>query len=126
MKFRYAVVGLAVFAGAAFSVGSASALPIGLVPAPLDVEQVRVVCDRHGRCYRTGPRRVYAAPRYYGYNAPSYYGSYGYGGPAVTFGFGGGHGGGYGGGHGGGYGGGHGGGFGGGHGGGFGGGHHGR
>lgn len=101
MKLRYALVGLAAFGGAAFSVGPASALPIGLVAAPSDVEQVRLVCDRHGRCYRTGPRRVYAAPSYYGYGAPSYYD--GYGGPAVIFGFGGGHGGAFGGGHGGGH-----------------------
>ena len=99
MKLKYALVGLAAFGGAAFSVGSASALPVGLVSAHSDVEQVRLVCDQHGRCYRTGPRRVYAAPSYYGY-----------GGPAVTFGFGGGHGGGFGGGHGGGHGGGFGGG----------------
>ena len=122
MKLKYALAGLAAFGGAAFSVGSASALPIGMVTAHSDVEQVRLVCDQHGRCYRTGPRRVYAAPSYYGHGAPSYYGSYGYGGPAVTFGFGGGHGGGFSGGHGGGFGGGHGGGFGGG----FGGGEHGR
>jgi hypothetical protein len=114
MKLRYAIAGLAAFGAAAFSMGSASALPMGLVAGPSNLEQVRLVCDRHGRCYRTRPR-VYAAPSY-GYGpsyydyGPSYYGSYGYGGPAVTFGFGGGHHGGFGGGHGGGFGGGHGGG----------------
>lgn len=119
MKLRYALVGLAAFGASAFSVGSASALPMGLVTGPSNLEQIRVVCDRFGRCYRTRPR-VYAAPSYgygpsyYGYG-PSYYGGYGYGGPAISFGVG--HGGGHGG-----FGGGHGGGFGGGHGGG---GHHG-
>ena len=114
MKLRYTLAGLAAFGAAAFSMGSASALPMAPVTGPSNVEQVRLVCDRHGRCYRTRPR-VYAAPSY-GYGpsyydyGPSYYGSYGYGGPAVTFGFGGGHHGGFGGGHGGGFGGGHGGG----------------
>ncbi len=114
MKLRYALAGLAAFGATALSMGSVSALPMGPVTGPSNLEQVRLVCDRDGRCYRTRPR-VYAAPSY-GYGpsyydyGPSYYGSYGYGGPAVTFGFGGGHHGGFGGGHGGGFGGGHGGG----------------
>ena len=74
-----------------FGAGTASAFPVaplGEVASP--VEQVRLVCDRWGRCWRTGPRyrygyygpRRYYGPRY-GYYGPRY--GY-YGGPGVSIG----------------------------------------
>ena len=77
MKLKYALVGLAALGGAALAAGTASAMPIGLATnadIASNVEQVRLVCDVYGRCFRT-------APRYYGY---------GYGGPVVRYGYGGG------------------------------------
>ena len=74
MKLTYALVGLAALGGAALSAGSAAAMPIGLaINAGIasNVEQVRLVCDAYGRCFRT-------APRYYGYGGPVV--RYGYGG----------------------------------------------
>ncbi|MBP2433895.1 MULTISPECIES: hypothetical protein [Bradyrhizobium] len=85
---------------------SASAAP--LAPAAIasneasDIEQVRLVCNEYGRCYRTrGPRYVqryyggddgYVVRRSYGYySGPGYYGrGYGYygGGPSIGFSFG--------------------------------------
>jgi hypothetical protein len=75
MKLKYALVGLAALGGAALSAGTASAMPIGLAGGSniaSNIEQVRLVCDVYGRCFRTAPR------------------FYGYGGPVVRFGFGGG------------------------------------
>ena len=64
-------------------------------PEVSNVDQVRMVCDEYGRCYRTrGPRYVeryvdddsYAVRRGYGYyNRPGY--GY-YGGPSFGFSFG--------------------------------------
>ncbi len=72
MKLKFALIGLAALGGAALSAGAASAMPAG--PASSagvnpDVEQVRLVCNQWGRCWRTGP--VFVRP--YGY------GGYGYG-----------------------------------------------
>ena len=75
MKLTHALVGLAALGGAALSTGAASAMPIGLATnadIAANVEQVRLVCDGYGRCFRTAPR------------------FYGYGGPVVRFGYGGG------------------------------------
>ena len=78
MKLTYAIVGLAALGGAALSAGSASAMPIGLATntdVASNIDQVRLVCDVYGRCFR--------APGYgygYGYGGPRYYGGYGYGG----------------------------------------------
>ncbi len=75
MKLKYALVGLAALGGAALSAATASAMPIGLATnadIASNVEQVRLVCDAYGRCFRTGPRY------------------YGYGGPVVRYGYGGG------------------------------------
>ncbi|WP_018319121.1 hypothetical protein [Bradyrhizobium sp. WSM2793] len=90
---------------AALIASSASAAP--LAPAAIasteatNVEQVRLVCDEYGRCYRTrGPRYVqryyggddgYVVRRSYGYyGGPGYYDrGYGYyGGPSIGFSFG--------------------------------------
>ncbi len=76
MKLTHALVGLAALGGAALSAGAATAMPIGLATnggIASNVEQVRLVCNAYGRCFRT-------APRYYGY-----------GGPVVRFGYGGHH-----------------------------------
>jgi hypothetical protein len=87
------LLGLAAVASVSLVGGSASALPaapLGQLAAP--VEQVRLVCNQWGRCWRTGPRYYgygYGAPRrYYGrgygyYGRP--YGGY-YGGPGVSVG----------------------------------------
>jgi hypothetical protein len=85
------VISLALGAGAIFASSAADAAPLtkGLTVLPNDnIENVRLVCDRFGRCYRTrGARRViygnsYSyAPGYYrgpGYYGPGYYGG-GYG-----------------------------------------------
>ena len=79
---------------------SSQAMPVGNLGANLDagvsgdMQQVRLVCNRWGRCWRTGPRyyRYGYGPRYYapayGY-APGYYRpyGYGYGRPGIGFGF---------------------------------------
>jgi hypothetical protein len=73
----------------AVSIGSASAMPINNVSAALgesQVQDVRVVCGRHQRCYNTGPvyrsARPYYAPRAYNNpyydGGPGYYGGSGY------------------------------------------------
>jgi hypothetical protein len=72
--------------------GSASAFPA----APIDqvaspIEQVRLVCNEWGRCWRTGPRYyrygAYGPRRYYGPGYGYYGGPYGYyGGPGVSVG----------------------------------------
>jgi hypothetical protein len=75
VKLTYALVGLAALGGAALSAGTASAMPIGLATnadIASNVEQVRLVCDVYGRCFRT-------APRYYGYGGPVLGYGYGYG-----------------------------------------------
>jgi hypothetical protein len=92
---RKTILGLAACAAvSAFGIGSASAFPaapLGQVASP--VEQVRLVCNEWGRCWRTGPRYYrygYYGPRRYGYYGPGYgyyrprYGYYG--GPGVAFG----------------------------------------
>jgi hypothetical protein len=61
------VVSLAIGAGALFSTG-ASAAPLSFVPsasADTGIENVRLVCDDYGRCYRTrGGRRVVIQQEY--------------------------------------------------------------
>jgi hypothetical protein len=66
----------------------------------VSTEQVRLVCDEYGRCFRTrGPRYVQPGYGYGGYDrgydrGPRYErrGYYGGGGPSISFGFGGGRG----------------------------------
>jgi hypothetical protein len=75
VKLTYALVGLAALGGAALSAATASAMPLGLATnADLasNVEQVRLVCNAYGRCFRT-------APRFYGYRGPVVRYGYGYG-----------------------------------------------
>ena len=86
------VISLALGAGAIFASSAADAAPLtkGLAMLPNDnIENVRLVCDQYGQCYRTrGGRRVIVQGGYgggYGY-APGYYGG-GYG-PSVGVGIG--------------------------------------
>ena len=76
VKLSYALLGLAALGGAALSAGTATAMPIGLATGAdlaANVEQVRLVCDVYGRCFRT-------APRFYGYyGRPVVRDGYGYG-----------------------------------------------
>ncbi|MDT4740285.1 hypothetical protein [Bradyrhizobium sp. WYCCWR 12699] len=87
----------------AASANAAPLAPAAIASAGLGAtEQVRLVCDEYGRCYRTrGPRYVqryyggddgYVVRRGYGYDGgPGYYDrSYGYygGGPSIGFSFG--------------------------------------
>ena len=63
MKLKATVVGLAALGGIALTAGPAAAMPNGLPQAgqitghAANVEQVRLVCNRFGRCWhRPGPR----------------------------------------------------------------------
>lgn len=81
MKLKFALAGLVALGGAALASGTASAaMPNGLpgLGAPSNVEQVRLVCDAYGRCFRTAPR-FYGGG--YGYGRPRFYGGGGYGRP---------------------------------------------
>ena len=64
------IVPLAIGAGALFaSTANAAPLSNGLTVMPDNgVENVRMVCDEFGRCYRTRSSRVYGDS--YGYYAP--------------------------------------------------------
>jgi hypothetical protein len=82
MNLKYAVAGLVALGGIALGAGSASAMPNGLSGAgaqPAGItEQVRLVCDQFGRCFRRpnygyGPRYGYGGPRRYGYGGPRFY-----------------------------------------------------
>lgn len=74
MKLKLSILALAALGGVALTSGTASAMPIGLSSNGIssNVDQVRLVCDAYGRCYRTAPRR------YYGGGAPVI--RFGYGG----------------------------------------------
>ena len=74
---------------------SASAAPLlnqaPSIAQPTLTENVRLVCDEYGRCYRTRAPR-YVQRRYYGdsyaYGRRGYAPGYGYGGPSIGFSFG--------------------------------------
>src|SRR5258708_38220265 len=72
------VISLALGAGAIFASSAADAAPLtkGLAMLPNDnIENVRLVCDQYGQCYRTrGGRRVIYGGGYGGGYAPGYYG----------------------------------------------------
>lgn len=74
MNLKIGLVAASLF-GAIVASPAASAMPIAPTPAApqvSDVEQVRMVCDAWGRCFRR--------PNYYGYYAPApYYGPRYYG-----------------------------------------------
>jgi hypothetical protein len=80
MKLKLMIAGLVALGGVAASTGSASAMPNGLAlqggaSQSGQVEQVRLICDEYGRCFRR--------PNY-GYGP-----RYGYGRPGPRYGFGG-------------------------------------
>jgi hypothetical protein len=83
-------LGLAAILSVSVLGGSASAFPVAPISqVAVPTEQVRLVCNQWGRCWRTGPsyyRYGYSRP-YYG-PGYGYYGSpYGYyGGPGVSVG----------------------------------------
>jgi hypothetical protein len=86
MTLKSAFAGLAALAGLAAAGPASAAMPNGLPTGATqqrDIENIRLVCDIYGRCYRT-PRYYYGGPRYfgggYGYARPRFYGGYGYGG----------------------------------------------
>ena len=93
---------LSIMGATALLVSAASAAPLKPAavgtPEASNIEQVRVVCDQFGRCWRTGgPRYVYrnynnGYRNYNSYGAPGYYTFPGYGyygnGPGIGFGFG--------------------------------------
>ena len=96
---KNAVISLVIGAGALFASGAnAAPLPTGLTTLPGNgVENVRLVCDDYGRCYRSrSARRVIVQPDYDSYNyAPRYVERRGYydggyynGGPSVGIGVG--------------------------------------
>ena len=99
-KWRFAMkkVTLSLLAAAAIgaiSIGSVSAMPVSKLAGLSEshVQDVRLVCDRFGRCYNT--RRAYRsypyAQRYYGEPSYGYYSGYGrgyysgYGGPGYGY-----------------------------------------
>jgi hypothetical protein len=89
-KMRKALLGLAASSALAIlAPGAASAFtvaPLAEVASP--VEQVRLVCDDFGRCWRTAPRyyRYGYGPRFYGPRYGYYGPRYGHYGPGVRFG----------------------------------------
>jgi len=90
---RKTILGVAASASVlAFGAGVASAFPVAPIgQAASPVEQVRLVCNEWGRCWRTGPRYYrygyYGPRRYYGPGYGYYGRPYGYyGGPGVAFG----------------------------------------
>src|ERR1044072_6410141 len=92
-NMRETILGLAACpAVSAFGIGYAAAFPaapLGAVASP--VEQVRLVCNEWGRCWRTGPRYYrygyYGTRRYWGPRYGYYGGPYGgaYYGPGTAF-----------------------------------------
>jgi hypothetical protein len=74
MNIKLAVIGLAALGSAALMSGSASALPNGLPQAShiageaSNVDQVRQVCDRWGRCYWQPGGYGYHGPRHHGWH----------------------------------------------------------
>ena len=70
---------LAAAAIGAISIGSVYAMPVNNLAGlgESHFQDVRLVCDRFGRCYNT--RRAYRSQRYYGQPGYGYYGQPGYG-----------------------------------------------
>ncbi len=79
---------LAIMGATALLASAASAAPLNPTavgtPEASNTEQVRLVCNQFGRCWRTGPRYVY---RNYdnGYRSYNYYGGPGYAGPGYGY-----------------------------------------
>ena len=81
MNTKSIIIGLTALAGIAAISAPASAMPIGAAPVQTsEVENVRLVCNAYGRCWRQPNYYYYGRPAYYGrprYYRPRYYG-YGY------------------------------------------------
>src|SRR5438132_9700967 len=74
MKLKYVLVGLSALGSLAVA-GTASAMPIGLATntdIASNVDQVRLVCDGYGRCFRTYGYGYGYGPRY-GYRHGEWY-----------------------------------------------------
>src|SRR4051812_40940531 len=100
MKTLLSIAGATVLLASAASAAPLSPAAVG-TSAASNIDQVRLVCNSYGRCYRTrGPRYVtrdyddgyYAPRRSYGYygGGPAYDRGYYGGGPSIGFSFGGG------------------------------------
>jgi hypothetical protein len=79
MKLKFAFVGLLALGGAAFTAGTASAMPLAPLGQPSNVESIALVCGPNG-CIRTAPRAYgygYGVRRGYGYGVRR--GGYAYG-----------------------------------------------
>jgi hypothetical protein len=103
MKTILSIIGATALLASAASAAPLNPAAVG-TPEASKIDQVRLVCDEYGRCWRTrGPRYVYRsyddddgyyARRSYGYyggpgyySGPAYGGYYG-GGPSIGFSFG--------------------------------------
>jgi hypothetical protein len=104
MKAILSVVGATALLASAASAAPLNPAAVG-VPEASNIDQVRLVCNEYGRCWRSrGPRYVersyggdygyYGGRSYDYYGGPGYYSgpAYGgyYGGPSIGFSFGGG------------------------------------
>lgn len=101
MKTLLSIAGATVLLASAASAAPLSPAAVGVSEAS-NIDQVRLVCNQYGRCWRTrGPRYVYRSydddgyypRRSYGYyGGPGYYAGPGYGyyggGPSIGFSFG--------------------------------------
>jgi hypothetical protein len=97
MKTLLSIAGATMLLASAASAAPLSPAAVGTAAAS-NIDQVRLVCNEYGRCYRTrGPRYVYRGDddgyygrrSYYG-GGPGYGGGYYGGGPSIGFSFGGG------------------------------------
>ncbi len=95
MKTILSVIGATALLASAASAAPLNPAAVG-TPEASKIDQVRLVCNEYGRCWRTrGPRYVYRSyDRSYGYyggpgyySGPAYGGYYG-GGPSIGFSFG--------------------------------------
>jgi|SRR6478735_5571419 len=98
MKTLLSIAGATMLLASAASAAPLSPAAVGTSEAS-NIDQVRLVCNEYGRCWRTrGPRYVYRGydEGYYPRRSYGYYGGPGYGrgyyggGPSIGFSFGGG------------------------------------
>ncbi|HEY0567732.1 MAG TPA: hypothetical protein VGD13_06320 [Xanthobacteraceae bacterium] len=102
MKTLLSIAGATMLLASAASAAPLSPTAVGTSEAS-NIDQVRLVCNQYGRCWRTrGPRYAYRGydDGYYGGRGYGYYGGPGYGpgygrgyyggGPSIGFSFGGG------------------------------------
>jgi hypothetical protein len=77
MRLKFTLLGLTALGSLAVA-GTASAMPIGLATnagIAANVDQVRLVCDEFGRCFRTpGYGYGYGYGRHYGYGGGWHHG----------------------------------------------------